>query len=245
MSTPPAPSGFLVVPAVDVLGGAVVRLRQGDFAQVTAYAADPIAAVRGWTDAGARLVHVVDLEGARHGQPDRMLWAALGSSGAVVQLGGGIRTVEAATSAMAAGIARVVVGTAAVWNPSVLAQMVEQLGTDRVVVAIDVRDGLASGSGWEGDGRPVVEVVGDVAAAGIRHAFVTGIARDGTMAGPDLELMAEVASAAPDVSVLASGGVGSLDDLVDIAKAGFAGAIIGRALYEGRFTLAEALAAVG
>ncbi len=232
-----------IIPAVDVLGGRVVRLLRGDYDAVTDYAADPVAAVRRWAAEGAGLVHVVDLDGARSGEGDPGLWEALGEAGVPFQAGGGLRTAAAVAQAVAAGAQRAVVGTAAVWDPELLEEMVAVVGAGRLVAAIDVRDGRAQGAGWRDDGRPLAEVLAGVGAAGVRRMLVTAISRDGTMAGPDLDVLDEVAAAAPDTAIIASGGVGTLEHVRALAGAGVEAAIVGRALYEGAFTLAEAVAA--
>lgn len=229
-----------IIPAVDILEGAVVRLTHGDFDRVTSYDTDPVARAARWIAEGADLVHVVDLDGARTGRPDRRLWQAFASAGIRFQVGGGIRTAEVADAALAAGAERVVLGTATVWDPDVLSA----IDPERVVAAVDVRDGRATGAGWLDDGRVLADVLDDLAARGVIRVLVTGIGRDGTMEGPEMGLLTTVLADAR-FRVIASGGVGTLHDLRVVAAAGCEGVIVGRALYEGRFTLPEALAAVG
>ncbi|MEX2653728.1 MAG: 1-(5-phosphoribosyl)-5-[(5-phosphoribosylamino)methylideneamino] imidazole-4-carboxamide isomerase [Acidimicrobiia bacterium] len=227
-----------IIPAVDVLDGAVVRLTHGDFERVTVYDPDPVARAERWIAEGAALVHVVDLDGARTGRPDRRLWESFASAGIRFQVGGGIRTAEVAEAALAAGAQRVVLGTAAVWDPDVLGA----LDPERVVAAVDVRDGRATGAGWLDEGRVLVDVLDDLAARGVKRLLVTGIGRDGTMEGPEMALLTAVL-ADSRFGVIASGGVGTLDDLRVVANAGCESVIVGRALYENRFTLPQALAA--
>ncbi len=229
-----------IIPAVDVLAGSVVRLMHGDYGAVTRYGDDPVARVSAFLAEGASLVHVVDLEGARSGKPDERLLTALAATGGRFQIGGGIRTAEAANRVLFKGAARVVMGSAAVWEPEVLAGVGE---IQRVVAAIDVRKGRATGGGWLDDGRALDGVLDGVAGVGVQRVLVTGIDTDGTMDGPDLVLLRRV-MADGRFAVIASGGVGSLDDLRRVAEVGCEGVIVGRALYEGRFTLAEALEAV-
>ncbi len=229
-----------IIPAVDVLAGSVVRLMHGDYGAVTRYGDDPVARVSAFLAEGASLVHVVDLEGARSGKPDERLLTALAATGGRFQIGGGIRTAEAANRVLFKGAARVVMGSAAVWEPEVLAGVGE---IQRVVAAIDVRKGRATGGGWLDDGRALDGVLDGVAGVGVQRVLVTGIDTDGTMDGPDLALMRRVV-ADGRFAVIASGGVGSLDDLRRVAEVGCEAVIVGRALYEGRFTLAEALEAV-
>ena len=224
---------------MDVLDGRVVRLTEGDYERATRYGDDPVAAVGEWTRAGARRVHVVDLNGARRGTTDMDLWERLGDRGLPFQAGGGIRNVDDARAVLAAGAERVVMGTAAVWEPSVLGAVGEA-----VVAAVDVRDGRATGSGWLEEGRSVAGVLDDLASAEVKRLLVTGIGRDGTMAGPDVDLIGSVV-ADERFSVIASGGVGTLADLQPLARMGCEAVIVGRALYERRFTLPEAIEAAG
>ncbi len=229
-----------VIPAVDVLAGRVVRLREGDYAQVTEYDADPVAVARRWMSEGAELVHVVDLEAARGASPDRSLWRHLAGAGIRYQIGGGLRSAELARAALAAGAERVVMGTAAVWEPDLVAEVGEP---ERVVAAVDVRGGKARGVGWTDEGRDLAVVLAQLQSVGVRWLLVTGIERDGTMEGPDLTLLRRVRELAPGLAVIASGGVGGLDDLAAVAELGCEAVIVGKALYEGRFRLADALAA--
>ena len=229
-----------VIPAVDVLDGAVVRLRRGDYGEVTRYGDDPAEAVGRWGGEGAALVHVVDLAAARSGRGDPGLWARVAEAGVPFQAAGGIRDAAAAERAAAAGAARVIVGTAAIWDPEVLAGIVAEVGGARVVGAVDVRDGRARGAGWEDEGRPVDAVVEEMAAAGVGRLMVTGISRDGTMAGPDLALQRRAAGGAP-VPVIASGGVGTLEHLVEGVTEGHASAVLAASIFHfGIFTIREA-----
>ncbi len=234
MDRPGQTQPLAIIPAVDVLDGRVVRLHQGDYRQVTAYGADPLLAASQWIDEGADLVHVVDLEGARSGSTDFGLWDRLGAAGLPFQAGGGIRTSAAARSVLSAGAKRVVMGTAAVWDPAVLSEV----GPD-VVAAVDVRGEVATGAGWLDEGRDLGSVLGALAAAGVFRLLVTGIGRDGTLRGPDVDLTKRVA-ADERFSIIASGGVGTLVDLDSLVELGCEAVVVGRALYEGRFTLAEA-----
>lgn len=228
-----------VIPAVDVLDGKVVRLLRGDYTRVTEYGSDPVEAARSWLAEGAQRVHVVDLEGARSGQPDYALWEALGAAGIRFQAGGGIRTAEIATRVLESGAERVVMGTAAVWEPQRLAGLGE-----RVVASVDVRGGKATGEGWTDEGRSLEEVLDGLAEVGVVRVMVTGIGRDGTLEGADIDLTRAVV-ADGRFAVIASGGVGTLADLDPIAALGCEAVVVGRALYDHRFTLAEAQARLG
>ncbi|MYG92080.1 MAG: 1-(5-phosphoribosyl)-5-[(5-phosphoribosylamino)methylideneamino] imidazole-4-carboxamide isomerase [Acidimicrobiia bacterium] len=228
-----------IIPAVDILEQRVVRLLHGDYRKVTRYADDPVNVAGEWLKQGADLVHVVDLSGAKTGDPDRRIWKEMSEAGIPFQVGGGIRTVDSARAALAAGARRVVMGTAAVWNPSALGEVGE---VERVVAALDVRAGRARGAGWLDAGRSVPQTLTGLRQAGVVRLLVTGIERDGAMEGPDLDLLAQVGELS-DMAVIASGGVGALSDLRAVADLGCEAVIVGRALYEGRFTLREAIEA--
>lgn len=224
-----------IIPAVDVLDGKVVRLEQGDYARSTKYGVAPVVAARKWMDQGAARVHVVDLNGARTGQTDVDLWQRLAVAGVIFQAGGGVRTAATARAVLDAGAQRVVMGTSAVWEPEALAGL-----GDQAVAAVDVRAGKATGAGWFDEGRDLGSVLDDLAEVQVRRLLVTGISRDGMLSGPDLELTRTVL-ADDRFGVIASGGVGELADLDLLAGLGCEAVVVGRALYEGRFTLADAL----
>ncbi|WP_420613535.1 HisA/HisF-related TIM barrel protein [Candidatus Spongiisocius sp.] len=230
-----------IFPAIDVLDGGVVRLFQGDYGRVTRYGESIGGQLEAWKEAGAAWLHVIDLDGARTGKPDPSLWRQVAGRGVPVQLGGGIRSAEGAVAALGCGIDRVIMGTSAVWSPDVLASVIDRASPDRVVAAVDVRDGRAGGEGWLDEGRDFEQVVGGALDAGVSRFLVTAIARDGAMSGPDLELLAAVRRQAPDAELLAAGGIATMDDLRELAAKGIDGAVIGRALYEGGIDLAEAL----
>jgi phosphoribosylformimino-5-aminoimidazole carboxamide ribotide isomerase len=231
----------LIIPAVDVLDGSVVRLFQGDYDAVTTYGDDPAAVAARWIGGGAAIVHVVDLEGARSGTPSPGLWNDLASTGIPFQVGGGIRDASSARAAVGMGATRVVIGSAAVHDEAALTDIVAAVGPEAVVAAIDVRNGMAVGSGWLDAGASLETVVGRVAAAGIGRALVTGIERDGALDGPNMEILETVRGMAPGLSLIASGGIGELRDLAMLRDNGYEAAIVGRALYEDRFTIEEAI----
>lgn len=231
--------------AIDLLDGRVVRLRQGDYAHSTHYGDDPVAVAVGFADEGATWIHVVDLDAARSGSPvNRGVVAAIASAvlgRAKVQTGGGVRTVADVEALAVAGVTRVVMGSAAVARPALVGEAAEVLP---VAVGLDHRDGEVAVHGWtEGAGVDLFEALGWFPAAA---AFViTDIGRDGMLAGPDVDGLA-AAAAATDVPVIASGGVSSLADLAALrAVPGIAGVITGKALYEGRFTVADAVRELG
>jgi len=240
---------FEILPAIDLRGGLVVRLRQGDFERQTVYADDPVAAARAFVDAGARWLHVVDLDGARtgrqvHANVVTKIVAAVGER-ASVEVAGGLRTRSAVAEVLSAGAARVVVGTAALSVPGFAAGLVKAHGTDRIAVALDVRDGMAAGAAWVGGGSesPAADAVVRLADEGVTWFEVTAISRDGMMTGPDLKLLDTMVAGAPAGRVIASGGIRSAADVRAVLALGCSGAIIGRALYDGTLTLQEALGA--
>lgn len=235
---------MIVVPAIDLLGGKAVRLHQGRYDAVTVYDDDPPARARAWRGK-VPLLHVVDLEGARAGRPVQaeVVRAIVGAFGPGVQVGGGVRTREAFEAALALGASRVVLGSAAVKDPDLVGALAAE-HPGAVVVAVDARDGFVAVDGWTKETRVrAVELVRALADVPLGGVLYTDVARDGTRAGPNMDATAELAAATP-VPVIASGGVGSLDHLRALASRGIAACIVGRALYEGAFTLDEALQAV-
>lgn len=244
---------MILYPAIDVLGGKAVRLEQGDFGRKREYADDPLDAARRWVADGARHLHFVDLDGARAGRPvntshlERIV-REMGARTDLIQCGGGLRTRADAENALAAGAGRVVIGTAAFTDPDMLAQLVSTHG-ERVAVGVDVRDGRVAVEGWVRKTalgpREAVEALTEV---GVRTIVYTNVDRDGTLEGVFEGAITEVSIAAGDRRVVCSGGIGSLDDLRALASLGLPnleGVIVGKALYEGRFSVAEAQAALG
>lgn len=233
---------FDVLPAIDVLEGRAVRLREGRREDVSLEAGDPVALAKRFAAEGAQRLHLVDLDGAFSGIPSAGLVERIAATGLPVQVGGGIRSLAAARAALAAGADRVMIGTAAT-QPGFLENAVPALGA-ALVVAVDVRDGKVAVDGWtRAEEMTAIELARRCAEAGVLRLLVTSAARDGSLAGPDLELLAEVV--AVGLPVIAAGGVASLDDLRALRSLGCEGAIAGSALLAGRFTLREALIAVG
>ena len=234
-------------PAIDLRGGRVVRLWQGDYDLETFYGDDPPAVAAAFVDAGAPWIHVVDLDAARSGEAGNLEYVAAiaRSVGCEVETGGGVRSVEAAERLIDAGVARVVVGTAAVERPELVTELADRY-PGRVAVGLDARGRQVAVKGWtETTGADLVDLACRFEGDGVAALIVTEIGRDGTMAGPDLDQLAAVLEAT-GVDVIASGGVGTLDDIRALAglRAGprsLAGIIVGRAIYEGRFTVEEAL----
>jgi phosphoribosylformimino-5-aminoimidazole carboxamide ribotide isomerase len=247
-SCKPVSGAFDVLPAIDLRHGRVVRLVRGEFARVTDYGDDPLAIAEQFVDEGARWLHVVDLDGARDPAERQLDLVAAIVSGvgdrARVEVAGGLRDERAVASALAAGAARAVVGTAVIADPALAGRLVATHGAARIAVALDVRDGLAVGHGWRpgAPGVPAAEAMAHLADLGVTTFEVTAIDRDGTLEGPDLALLGALLAVGRG-DVIASAGVSGADDLRAVRALGCRGAIVGRALYEGRLTLAEALAA--
>ena len=231
-------AGFGVVPAVDLLGTDAVRLRRGEYEQVTNRRTDPLALVETYRDAGAELIHLVDLDGARSGRvrSDVVRGAALAAAPASLQASGGVRSVADAELVLGAGAARIVVGTAAFAEDDALAQFSAALG-ERLIVAVDVREGRVAVGGWTRTTSLTVEdAVERCRAAGISRILCTAIDRDGTLDGPDTALLERVCRGG-GLAVLAAGGVRSEGDLAAVAQTGCEGVVVGRALLEGRLPL--------
>ncbi len=239
---------MILYPAIDIRGGHAVRLVQGDYGRETAYDADPLDAAERWLDGGADWLHVVDLDGARSGSPENLEHVRRITEGADarVQVGGGLRDDEAVARMLDAGAERVVIGTAALRDPAFLERMLDEHG-QRVVVGVDARGGMAATEGWTSvSDHAAQELIRDLAERGVSRIVWTPIEVDGTMEGPPLADLREIADEL-DAELIYSGGVGSLDDLKALAIAelpALGGVIVGRALYEGRFGVAEALAAL-
>jgi phosphoribosylformimino-5-aminoimidazole carboxamide ribotide isomerase len=236
-----------LIPAIDLRGGRVVRLLQGRFDAETVYAEDPMSVLDTYAGLGARLVHVVDLDGARAGaQGNARAIARLAAAGrAALQVGGGVRDRTTVTRLVDAGVARVVVGSAAVSEPAEVASWLRDFGADHVVLAFDVRlddEGtprLAT-HGWERQtALRLWDAVADFVPHGLRHVLCTDVARDGALSGPNLALYAEAVGRFPGVAWQASGGVRDVADLEALASAGVTGAVSGRALLEGRMQPGE------
>lgn len=240
----------LLFPAIDLLEGRAVRLHKGDRKSAKVYTDDPAAQARAFVEQGAQVLHVVDLDAAFGGRRQRALIEKIARAAepALVQVGGGIRDIQSAEQTLAAGAGRIILGTAAVEKPSLAGAAVAMFGRDKVACGIDIKDGRAATRGWtEARGPTAGELAEALAAEGVRFLVVTAVSRDGTLEGFDLQLLREVAQAAPETRLIASGGAGALSHLRVLAGAGLhtlAGAIAGTALYEGKFTVREGQAAL-
>ena len=235
------------MPAIDLLGGRVVRLRRGAFDDMEVFSDEPATVARTFADAGARWLHIVDLDGARDGQPRhasaiaRILEAA--GSNVACEVAGGLRTEDAVEGVLVAGARRAVLGTGGLRDLPMVTRLVARHGGERIVAAIDVRDGVALGDGWRAGtgGIGVGIAIEQLVDAGVTAFEATAIDRDGLLAGPDLDLLLSVV--AFGIEVIASGGIRSVADLRAVRDIGCTGAIVGRALYDGSLDLAEALTA--
>lgn len=239
---------FVVYPAIDLRNGRVVRLYQGDYDRQTDYAVLPIALARRYAEAGATWLHVVDLDGARSGNTSNLdTVAALAGLGLSVQAGGGVRNEADLARLFDAGVARVVIGSLSVRAPDLVCAWLQTWGPERLTIALDTRfrDGVwrLPSAGWERDEVATLdELAPRYADAGARHLLCTDIDRDGTLSGPNLDLLTHLHAIAPRLDVQVSGGVQTLEDVRHAKAAGAAGLVLGRALLEGRFSLQAALA---
>jgi phosphoribosylformimino-5-aminoimidazole carboxamide ribotide isomerase len=234
---------MILYPAIDIRGGRCVRLIEGDFDRETAYDSDPSAAARRWVEAGADWLHIVDLDGAVEGRPiNREAVAQIRAAVDVsIQLGGGLRHLTDLEEVFAAGVDRAILGTAALRDPELVISAVARWD-DRIAIALDARDGRLATDGWLGQtDTSAVEVAQRLAKRRVRHFVYTDIRRDGTLSGPNLDGLNELIENV-DADVIASGGIASLEDIKAVAAAGATGTIVGRALYDGRVDLAEAVA---
>ncbi len=233
---------MILYPAIDIRGGRAVRLVEGDFARETAFDADPVDAARRWEAAGADWIHIVDLDGARTGAGANR--DAIGRIRDAVtcriQLGGGIRSLDTIDELIGAGIDRVILGSIAVADPQVVIDAVAR-HDDHIAVGLDARDGKLATSGWEtqtdADAFETARKMGD---AGVEHIVFTDIRRDGTLAGPNVDALRQMVGST-SAGVIASGGIGSAEDVMGLRDTGVSGVVIGRALYDGRIDLAQIL----
>jgi phosphoribosylformimino-5-aminoimidazole carboxamide ribotide isomerase len=234
----------ILYPAIDISEGKAVRLVQGHFDDKTVYEDDPFEAARSWVDAGARFLHVVDLDGARTGTPQNLhhVERIVRELGTPVQVGGGLRALPAVRDALRAGVARVILGTAAYTDIDFLDDVVAAYG-DRVVVSVDARGGFVTTKGWtETTQMPAADVIERLRGRGVKQFVYSNVDRDGMLEGIDLDEVRRIAQVVRGRFIY-SGGIGSLDDLrglVELRQVNLAGVIVGKALYEHRFTVAEA-----
>lgn len=233
---------MLIIPAIDIFEGKCVRLRQGDYGQKTVYAASPVEVAKQFADVGLKHLHVVDLQGAK--EKKIFNWESIESILALpdlrVEIGGGIRTTDDIKRLLDAGAFRVVIGSVAVKSPELAEYWIRQFGPDRIVIGMDVKNGSIAISGWlEDSHRMPADFVLDFVKRGARTFICTDISRDGMLGGTNLEFFQNLKAAFPQSTIIASGGISNLDDVLILKKAGLAGVVIGKAIYEERIPLAE------
>jgi len=230
------------IPALDLIDGCCVRLRQGDFAARTVYSADPLTVAKTFEAAGLKRLHLVDLDGARQGSPANLavLERIASATGLRVDFSGGLRTTEDAAAAFASGAALIAAGSIAVRRPQLFLEWLQKFGAERLILAADVHGRNIAVSGWTaGTQLGITDFLQQFAAQGVRQVLCTDIARDGMLAGPSFELYTDLRRLFPDLQLTASGGVGSVDDIAALDAIGLDGVIIGKALYEERIALKE------
>jgi len=231
---------MLIIPAIDIYEGKAVRLKQGNFEQKTIYNDEPWSLAKEFSEAGCSLIHVVDLEGAEHGSFRNydVIRKIVAEGNVHIQAGGGVRTEDDASRLFDAGVERVVVGSIAVKNPDTIGAWIELFGYNRIVIAIDVKNGEVAHSGWKetikNDPVEIMKRLGDLGAS---IFLCTDISRDGMLTGPNISLYKEICKQFPDYEIIASGGVSSNDDIALLEKTGVSGVIVGKALYEGKIQL--------
>ena len=231
---------MIIYPAIDLYEGKAVRLKQGDYTQMTVYSDDPVSVARGFKKAGATALHIIDLEGARDGKPanHEIIKQIASESGMLIQVGGGIRTPETIERYLKAGVKRVILGTIAVSKPGFLKKMVKSFG-DAIAVSVDIKDGLVAIKGWtEVSNRDAIAFCGTVDELGVKTLICTDISKDGMQSGTNMQLY-KTLRLKLSIRLIASGGVSSPDEIKELTKLGIDGVILGKALYTGDIDLAE------
>ncbi len=240
----------MIIPAIDLIGGQVVRLEKGDFNAVTQFDYDPLSQLRAYQNAGSRLLHLVDLDGAKNPANRQLdtLRRLVQNLEAPIQVGGGIRTEADVNALLELGVARVVIGSLSVSQPETVADWLRRYGADRITVALDVRlddegEPEVLTHGWQqGSGKALAEVIAPLLEAGLTDVLCTDVDRDGMLSGPNVALYQSLVTRYPGVRWQASGGIADLSDLAELKAINIGGIIIGKALLAGRFTIEEALA---
>ncbi|MGB5445944.1 MAG: 1-(5-phosphoribosyl)-5-[(5-phosphoribosylamino)methylideneamino]imidazole-4-carboxamide isomerase [Psychromonas sp.] len=240
----------MIIPALDLIDGKVVRLYQGDYAQKTVYSDDPQSQFTIYNQQGADWLHLVDLDGAKDvtKRQLKVIASLIANTPAKIQIGGGVRTEQDVKDLLDAGAQRVVIGSTAVKEPAMVAGWMEKYGAEHIVLALDINidaDGnkIVAVSGWqEASGQTIESLLDIYLAVGLKHVLCTDISKDGTLTGSNVDLYKEMAAAYPQIEWQASGGIGSLDDIAAVARSGASGMIVGRALLEGKFNVEEAIA---
>ncbi len=231
-----------LIPAIDIINGECVRLTKGDYARKKTYSTDPVEVALRYEDAGLRYLHVVDLDGAKASAPQNLavLERIASRTSLQIQWGGGVKTAEALQAVFNSGAARAICGSVAVKNPELFLSWLRQFGPDRLILGADIRDGKVSIHGWTEDSQlGAAQLIEQFLPAGLSRVICTDISRDGMLEGPSFQLYNDLQRQFPTVEIIASGGVSSVDDLLKLKELGVRATIIGKALYEGRITLAD------
>ena len=236
-----------IIPAIDIIDGKAVRLTQGDYASKKIYASDPLDLAKQFEDANLRYLHVVDLDGAKgKGIVNlKSLERIASNTNLIIDFGGGIKRSEDLEAAFSSGASKVTCGSVAVKNPSLLISWIEEFGCDRLILGADAKDGMVQSAGWtEGSDQEVAAFIDLYRSQGLYQVICTDIAKDGMLSGPSLDLYRTLLKDREDLHLIASGGITTLQDLRDLQEAGLSGAIIGKAIYEGKITIEELAAFV-
>ena len=235
-----------VIPAIDLRGGKCVRLYQGDYAQETVYSDDPLETALRWVDMGATRLHIVDLDGARDGSPANLeaVKCISSAAGVPVHLGGGIRDLNTARTAIDSGVSRIMLGTAAVEDADLISTLLSEIGNERVIVSVDAKDGRVALHGWlQGSDALATDLVADMAALGVKRFLYTDISRDGTLTEPNFDGVSALVNQG-NIRLIAAGGIATVEHLERLSNLGAEAAIVGRAIYTGDIDLREAIAAI-
>ena len=236
-----------VIPAIDLRSGKCVRLYQGDYAQETVYSDDPLETALRWVDMGATRLHIVDLDGARDGSPANLAAVERISSaaGVPVHLGGGIRDLNTARTAIDSGVSRIMLGTAAVEDADLISTLLSEIGNERVIVSVDAKDGRVALHGWlQGSDALATDLVADMAALGVKRFLYTDISRDGTLTEPNFDGVSALVNQG-NIRLIAAGGIATVEHLERLSNLGAEAAIVGRAVYTGDIDLRKAIAVIG
>ena len=233
---------MIVYPAIDIRDGKCVRLFQGDFSKTTVYSEDPIEVALRWESQGAKYLHLVDLDGALAGKPQNLtiIEGIVGKVSIPVQVGGGIRSIDTGSLLLGLGVSRIIMGTSAVKSPEILEEAVKQFG-NKLAVGVDARNKRVAVEGWEKSSEQLsVDFVKQLEKIGVKTVIYTDISKDGTLLGPDIDGTKELVSAV-GIDIIASGGIGSVQDLIKLKEIGVSGTIVGKALYSGNVSIREIL----
>jgi phosphoribosylformimino-5-aminoimidazole carboxamide ribotide isomerase len=233
---------MLIIPAIDIIDGKCVRLRQGDYEQKTIYAASPAEVAKQFSDAGLRFLHIVDLQGAK--EKRIVNWDSISSilniPGLQIEIGGGIRTEDDIERLIDAGAARVVIGSVAAKSPELVESWIKKFGAERIVIGMDVKNGSVAVSGWLEDGNiDPVNFINNLIECGAKIFICTDISRDGMLGGANIKFFQNLKSAFSNISIIASGGISTLDDIKKLKEEKLTGAIVGKAIYEGKISIDE------